>query len=118
MLTDLLTHEGYSVDVAESAPEAMRLILMNQYSLLITDNEMPIMSGVELAEEIRGRGFRLPILVISSDLNPTQEAIIMNLGLSVFLPKPFGISEVRDAVARLFAAAEDDTPKPRWYAVD
>lgn len=47
-LTDLLSHDGHTVDSAGSAPAAIRLLLRNRYSLLITDVEMPETSGLEL----------------------------------------------------------------------
>jgi len=121
LLTDLLTREGHLVEAAESASEAIRLLLKKRYSLLIADHLTPNGSGIELAHEVRGRGLRLPILVLSSQFDATQEALILNLGLADFLPNPFSIDQVRDAVARLLSAAENeesDTPKPSRYVPD
>jgi DNA-binding response OmpR family regulator len=119
LLTDLLRHDGHNVDAAESASEVIPLLLRNRYSLLITDLEMPKTSGVELIQEVRARGLRLPILIITGDLDAVREAAVLNLGLAGHLPKPFMIAEVRDAVARLLAWAESDdsdTPIPKRYS--
>jgi DNA-binding response OmpR family regulator len=120
LLTELLTHDGHGVDAVESADEAIRLLLRSRYALLITDLEMPDTSGVELIQEVRGRGLRLPILAIGSSEEAMRDAAVMNLGLAEYLPKPFVIADVREAVARLLAAAdaESDTPTPRRYSRD
>lgn len=123
LLRDLLTHDGHVVDVAGTAPDAVRLLLRNRYSLLITDLEMPDTSGVELIQEVRARGLRLPILAVSGTTEIMREAAVLNLGLAEYLPKPFAIDEVRNAVTRLLAAAEEqekdsDTPTPRGYPAD
>lgn len=120
LLTKLLTHDGHEVHAAESASDAIRLLLRNRYSLLITDLEMPETSGVELIQEVRARGLRLPILVVSGTHEGMRKAAVLNLGLAEYLPKPFTIQEVRDAVSRLLAAAEadSDTPIPKQYSPD
>lgn len=120
LLSEVLTHDGYAVDAAAGVDDAIRFLLRHRYSLLITDLEMPETSGVELIREVRARRLRLPILVVSGTAEAMREAAVLNLGLAEYLPKPFTISGVRQAVGRLLAAAEEgsDTPTPRRYSPD
>lgn len=108
LLAELLTIDGHIVDATEKASEAIRHLLRNRYSLLITDLEMPETSGTELIQEVRARGLRLPILVVSGSPEAMRQAAVLNMGLAEYLAKPFSIHEVRGAVARLLAAAESD----------
>ncbi len=119
LLSDLLIHDGYLVDAAANATDAIRLLLRNRYVLLITDVEMPVTSGMELSQEVRARGLRLPILVVSGSPESIREATLLNIGLAESLAKPFSIEEVRAVVARLLAAADEensDTPTPQRYS--
>jgi DNA-binding response OmpR family regulator len=121
LLLELLSNDGYRVDQASTAEDAIRLLLRHWYSLLITDLEMPETSGLELIKEVRARGLRLPVLAVSGAPESMREAAILNLGLAEVLSIPFAIGEVREAVARLLAQAEEensDTPTPRRYSPD
>jgi DNA-binding response OmpR family regulator len=101
LLIDLLTHDGHEVDAAEDAPAALKLLLKYRYSLLVTDLELPGTSGLELIHEVRGRGMRLPILVVSGNQEEILKASVQNLGRAECILKPFGIDAIRAAAQRL-----------------
>ena len=54
MLSVLMTHAGYEVATASSAPEAIALAKENQFDIVISDIGMPEMNGYQLAEVLRG----------------------------------------------------------------
>ena len=62
----LLTELGYTVDSAVSAEDALMKFDPVQYQLVLTDNRMPGMSGVELAEEIKQRSPATPVLMCTA----------------------------------------------------
>ena len=53
MLSVLMTHAGYEVSTASSAPEAIALAREHQFDVVISDIGMPEMNGYELAKAIR-----------------------------------------------------------------
>ena len=53
MLSVLLTHAGYDVTCASTAPEALRLARDNHFDVVISDIGMPEMNGYELAQALR-----------------------------------------------------------------
>jgi CheY-like chemotaxis protein len=53
MLSVLMTHAGYQVSTASSAPEALELARENRFDVIISDIGMPGMNGYELAETLR-----------------------------------------------------------------
>ena len=53
MLSVLMTHAGYEVATASSAPEAIALAKENQFDIVISDIGMPEMNGYQLAEALR-----------------------------------------------------------------
>jgi DNA-binding response OmpR family regulator len=116
LLIDLLTHDGHEVDAAKDAPSALKLLLRHRYSLLMTDLELPGTSGLDLIHEIRGRGLRVSILVVSGNQEAILKAAVQDLGRAECILKPFGIDAIRAAVQRLLAPHKPDrsrTVKPK-----
>ena len=73
------------------------------YDVVITDNEMPHVSGVELVRELRERSFRGKIMVLSGYLtNETREAYAQ-MKVDAILDKPFDQHELRDRLDLLVA---------------
>ena len=82
--------------IAEAAhgAEALSLAAQHNFDLIITDHQMPIMSGLELVRTVRAQGMRMPIIVLSSDTSIAEA--ILSAGATIFLPKPFPIHELRE----------------------
>jgi acetyltransferase-like isoleucine patch superfamily enzyme/CheY-like chemotaxis protein len=68
----VLAFTGYAVDVAEDGAAAWEALQASRYDLLITDNHMPRLTGIELLKELRSAGMKLPVIMATGKL-PTQE---------------------------------------------
>ncbi len=91
---DFLSSLGYGVDVANSGLEALALLDVNQYDLMLTDIEMPEMDGWKLIKEVNGRaeGRKMAIIVMSGSLADNQTRRIH------VLSKPFSLATLNQAV--------------------
>lgn len=79
-----------SVDEAENAQGALKMIQSGGYNLLVTDNEMPGMKGTELAKTVRESGSAMVIILVSGDSNLIDNpSVNKENGIDYFLPKPF-----------------------------
>lgn len=91
-----LEKEGYEVDTAYSAEEALEMDL-TVYSLLIVDIMMERLSGFDFAKQIRWDGSpteSIPIIFCSA-LNGEDDTVMgLNIGADDYITKPFVISEV------------------------
>ena len=98
---------GYRVDVAEDGEAAWKALHANSYDLLITDNKMPKLSGVELVKKVRSVGMTLPVVLASSAI-PTEE-LERNpwLQLAATLEKPFSRGQLLETVREVLLAADD-----------
>ena len=67
-MDQILTHSGYAVTHVEDGLQAWEALHCDRYDLLITDNNMPRMTGLELAAKSRLEGMKLPIIVASGDV--------------------------------------------------
>lgn len=56
---------GFAVDLAEDGQRGLELSLASEYDLLLVDNDMPEVGGLELVRALRARGSRVPIIMIT-----------------------------------------------------
>lgn len=90
-----LESEGYEVDTANSAEEAMEKNL-NNYNLLILDVMMGGISGFKLADTLRKneKTATLPIIFITAKDTENDMLTGFNIGADDYISKPFSIREV------------------------
>jgi NADH:ubiquinone oxidoreductase subunit E len=94
----ILSSEGFTVDTATSAKNALSLLERNFYDLIITDIRMPEMDGIEFMKEVRKKNPDINIIVITG--YPSQESIKAALSLRIidYLPKPFSPNHLLEVV--------------------
>jgi DNA-binding response OmpR family regulator len=73
------------------------------YDVIITDNNMPHKSGVELVRAVRERGFRGKIMVLSAHLTTELREAYTQMNVDIMLDKPFDIHQLREALDLLVA---------------
>ncbi len=94
-----LSNEGYRVDTATSAEEALRK-LTPEHALILLDVMMGGMSGYKMAEKLRHDGNRIPIIFLTAKDTENDMLTGFSVGGDDYIPKPFSIKEV---VARVKA---------------
>jgi len=87
--SNLLRSHGYTVHTFASAAEFLRSPLLNDTSCVISDIQMPDMSGVELLILLHARGYSLPFIFITAFPEESIRARALNAGAVCFLTKPF-----------------------------
>jgi CheY-like chemotaxis protein len=88
-----LEDEGYEVATAACAAEALGRVEAEKPALVFSDVAMPGMSGLELCASLRGRGNRVPLVLMSASYGPDlgDERVV---GCDGFLSKPFDLDEL------------------------
>ena len=95
-LTELLRLEGYQIVTARDGDEGYLQALAHQPDLIITDLNMPILDGVELAKLIRRERGKIgagPIIALSANLSGYHLPERMNSGIDRFVDKSAGDRE-------------------------
>jgi two-component system cell cycle sensor histidine kinase/response regulator CckA len=99
----MLESLGYTVATATSTAEALDMIQQepHRFDLLITDQIMPHMMGVELVKNLRQIGISLPVILCTgySDVIPGDEAT--TLGIKAILPKPISLKQLAPTIRRV-----------------
>ena len=98
MALSLALHdEGYLVEAAHSARDALEAVERSLPALVLLDVHMPEMDGPGFARELRERGLSPRIVVMTS--GDEAERWAERLGADDYLPKPFAMSELLKTVA-------------------
>jgi DNA-binding response OmpR family regulator len=97
--TEVLKRSGYDVDTAEDGAAAWDTLQLNSYDLMITDNKMPKLSGVELLKKLQAAGVVLPVIMATGE-SPEME-FVQFLRPGAILSKPYTIAELLGTVKQV-----------------
>ena len=99
-LPDLLREFGYDVRAFASAEEFLKSDQLTGTTCLITDVQMPGMSGIDLQARLKESGNHLPVIVITAFPDEAVRKRAMQLGALSFLAKPLDDAALTDCLDR------------------
>ncbi len=114
MLKEMYAQEGVHCETCTDAAELMEMIRWKEYSLLLTDLNMPEINGFELLELLRtsnvGNSKTIPVVVTTASGSCGKEELIEH-GFTECLFKPFSISELMEISNKCaMNAAQNEKP--------
>lgn len=71
------------------------------FDALLTDLNMPVMSGLDLMGHVRGRGHEIPIVVLTGYGDKEKAVEALRLGALDFIDKPFDVKTLLDVMTRV-----------------
>jgi len=89
-----LVKQGYQVATAESAEKGLVLLTEDAPDLLLLDNCLPDMTGIQLLEKLHGREQRIKVIMITAYDMAETAVKAMNLGAYEYISKPFNLEEL------------------------
>lgn len=94
---------GMEVVEAENGLVGIRVLATQQFDLVVTDVNMPVMDGLKLVRHVRGdpRHEKIPIVIITTESAPNDRDRAMALGANAYIEKPIQAPRVIRAVKRL-----------------
>ena len=99
----VFSRSGYQVDDAADGEEAWKALLCSHYDLLLTDQNMPQLTGLELVARMREAGMRLPVIMSSGCDDLGSAADYPELGLEAIIEKSADLTELLETVKNAFA---------------
>ena len=113
--TRMLMDVGYQVDAVEDGSVAWDTLQVKTFDLLITDNSMPNVTGLELIEKMRVAGIALPVIMATAVL--PQEAVTRSPWLRpvATVIKPFTRAEFLVAVTNVMGGT---VPIVKWQSYE
>lgn len=107
-----LTAHRYEIRTASDGLTALETIRDFHPDLVITDLQMPEMSGLELCREIR-RNSQVPIIVLSVKGEESSKVTALEAGADDYITKPFGMEELVARVRAVLRRSAADTFESR-----
>ena len=104
LTAEVLIDAGYQVDVAEDGAAAWSKLQLSQYELLITDQFMPNVSGVELLRKIHAAHMTLPVIMATGFLPTWGFALHTWLQPVKMLLKPYSFQKLLSIVKNVLDA--------------
>ena len=105
-LARILQGEGFAVDVSSEGEEAVRAASAENFDLMILDLGLPTIDGFTVLRTVRGKGNKLPVLVLTARDNVTDRVEGLNLGADDYMAKPFAMPELTARVRALLRRSQ------------
>ncbi|MFN4897075.1 MAG: sigma-54-dependent transcriptional regulator [Pseudomonadota bacterium] len=96
-----LARESFQLTIVSNGLAAIEQLENEQYDLIITDQQMPQMSGIELMTTLQKRGSEIPVVMITAYGTINQAVEAMQLGAADFITKPFSAVDLERVVERV-----------------
>jgi DNA-binding response OmpR family regulator len=103
--TALLTNSGYQVDAAEDGAAAWNALQLKHYDLIVTDNDMPNVTGVDLLHRLRDAGMTLPVIMATGTWPEEEFARHPRIKPAAVLLKPYTFHKLLGIVKEVLGAA-------------
>ena len=95
------------VSEARNGIEGLALLKQKTFDLVVSDYQMPKMSGLDLLQVCRGENIRVPIIWLSGRDNPELRAYAWQFGLFDYIEKPFEPEEFKKCVSQVESMSDE-----------
>ncbi len=110
----LLTKRGHEVITVENGQEAVDRFLESAFDVILMDLEMPVMSGIEAARQIRAKERATavdtppytPIIAMTAHDQEAQKTSCLVVGMDGFITKPIDIKSIHQTIQEIVDAAQ------------
>ncbi|WP_297452741.1 chemotaxis response regulator CheY [Persephonella sp.] len=107
IIKGLLEQLGFkNIDEAEDGKVALQKLKSGKYDFVITDWNMPNMTGLELVQEIRKDPElkHLPVLMVTAEAKKENVLMAIKAGVNNYIVKPFTAEVLKEKIEKIFSA--------------
>jgi CheY-like chemotaxis protein len=104
LISSQLSVLGYKADLASNGKEALKKYSANEYSLILTDCNMPIMNGYDLTSAIRKENTDIPVIALTADAFPEQAQDCITAGMNDRIVKPVSLQQLNGMLEKWLSA--------------
>ncbi|QDF28113.1 response regulator [Halarcobacter anaerophilus] len=102
IITDTLKKLDANFLSAKNGQEALELVEQNRdIDIIVTDINMPVMNGLKMIEELKKRGFNIPVIIMSAHTETDFINKAKELGVDNYLLKPFDFIKFIDLITEM-----------------
>jgi two-component system NtrC family sensor kinase len=96
----ILKPNGYEALTAKDGKEGLRKALTEDPDLIIMDNNMPKMTGLQVMEALREKGLTIPVILMTFHGSESLAVQFFRLGVKDYMIKPFTVEEMLESIDR------------------
>lgn len=100
-LQDNLVFDGHEVTIEDNGQQGLQRALTESFDLILLDIMLPQMSGYDICRELRAKGRKMPIIMLTARGQEIDKVLGLELGADDYITKPFSL---RELLARVHAA--------------
>lgn len=101
LMLDVLNIFFNDITLASDGEKALELYYNNSFDLIITDLEMPNISGIKFIEEIREKNINIPIIVLTGHTDPEYLMSCANMSTQAYIVKPIELKRIKEALFKM-----------------
>jgi CheY-like chemotaxis protein len=99
-MLDLLFDEwGYRATMAKTATEGLKYLLERRFDMIVLDNWLPDLDGIELCRQIRGYDRQTPVIFYSAAGMGSEDREAQSAGANAYVLKGTGLGLLRETMA-------------------
>ena len=106
-LAEGLSEDGFTIDTFRTAEDAWTWLQRGRSDLVISDLQLPGMSGLDLARRLQKGPHAQPVIIVTAYGTPQALADMRRAGVAECFPKPFPIDTLRRSVHRALETANE-----------
>jgi two-component system, response regulator, stage 0 sporulation protein F len=110
VICKILRTEGYETLEASSGPEALEMLGTQTPDCMLLDLLMPDMEGREVLQAMREKGLKIPVIVITADIQSTTREECIELGAIAVIHKMPNSDELIGWIKKALSASEESAP--------
>jgi DNA-binding NtrC family response regulator len=110
-LSKLLSLMDFKTETANCGEKALQVMKNKSFDLIITDINMPGMSGMDLLKQVKAKDPHLPVIIITGFGAEKAKEMAEQNNADGFLPKPFRMNDIKDMIDKILINCL--TSKPR-----
>lgn len=110
MVLQWLTAERYAVDVCHDGRSGLDFLSINGYDVAIIDWDLPLLQGIDIVREFRGKGGDTPIIFLTGKDRISDKEQGFDSGADDYLTKPFSVRELAARIRALLRRPSQVVP--------
>lgn len=108
-LATILERSNYSVDTVYDGEAALEYLAADNYDGVILDIMMPKKDGITVLKELRSRGSKIPVLILTAKSEVDDKVLGLDSGANDYLTKPFHSRELLARIRAMTRAQSSQT---------
>jgi two-component system alkaline phosphatase synthesis response regulator PhoP len=111
-LTDRLSEEGYEVESADNGERVLEKTSVRPVDVIVMDVMLPHTSGFDICNDLRRRGVKTPVLMLTAKSQVVDKVIGLKLGADDYMTKPFEMIELLARIEALLRRSSGPDREP------